>query len=57
MTRRAVGTVARHQWKASSTSASGSRDSVTNIATWPPSATTRFAASFASWAEVAVGSS
>ena len=33
MTRRAVGTVWRHQWKASWTSASGRRDSVTNIAT------------------------
>ncbi len=57
MTRRAVGTVERHQWNASSTSASGRRDSVTNIATCPPSATTRLASSLASCAEVATGSS
>ena len=51
-TRRAVGTFSRSLWNAMCTSASGSTDSVTTIATWPPATTTSLVHSKACRAEV-----
>ena len=51
-TRRAVGTFSRSLWNAMCTSASGSTDSVTTMATWPPATTTSRVHSKACLAEV-----
>ena len=57
ITRRAVGTFSRSLWKQCRTSASGSTDSLANIATVPPPATMSCVVRRASWHERATRTS